>query len=420
MATRVDALRSTLDQLALDPRAQEDRPYLTSMLRRLGYSDVEIQAALGPEPAPEPMPEAPTRPPRPTPEAGPRVIEVEYTGPEYSEEETFDAEGRRVHAAGGFAIAEGEEDGELSFGLADEEEGYEGEGENFGDFDISAVDNVEAAWDDDWGEGGDFGSALAKREAGGAAAMSEEERRKLMEELGLDPDDADIVDFGDRPRNRYNKPKEVTGKLIAFEEFHPHEAASEMQEAETVPWATDEEDVFGAGTEAEDAWSPSEDALTGDDVQPFGEGEAWEPAEEAWPEDDAYEDLAAYEEPGIEPFRYGDYTLYTRQVELSTGREQSIYFFAREPPRDGEPCGLPEGYEVKENDQTGLPYLRRIPDETDAPAEDEEPEADAPRKRVRAVRVRAASREEAEEMLRQQGKNVRGSVPIDYDEGEEA
>lgn len=43
MATaRADPLRSTLDNLQLDPRSEADRPYLVAMLRRLGYTEREI------------------------------------------------------------------------------------------------------------------------------------------------------------------------------------------------------------------------------------------------------------------------------------------------------------------------------------------------------------------------------------------
>ena len=44
MATaRADPLRSTLDNLQLDPRSEADRPYLVAMLRRLGYTEREIE-----------------------------------------------------------------------------------------------------------------------------------------------------------------------------------------------------------------------------------------------------------------------------------------------------------------------------------------------------------------------------------------
>lgn len=462
MATRVDALRSTLDQLALDPRAQEDRPYLITMLRRLGYSDVEIQAALGPieEPEPEAAPEPepvrqPARSDQGAVDTRPRVIEVEYTGPDFSEEfQRVGPDGRPIEGGSTqFSVGQGE-DGEEIFEGEEGELGYEGEGEDFGDFDMAAVDAVEDTWDDDWGEG-EFGSALEAREGEGPEDMSEDERRKLLEELGLDPDDDSIADFGTRPKTSYNKPKRGSTRLMEFQEFQPHEAEGRMaaEDADELPWAgseayegdaaefggTDEglPEFGGSGDdppgpdatdvpafEAEEAWEPEEASPW----EPAAEdpGALWEGEQEAWPESD--EDVPAAPEAA---YTYRDYTLYTRDVELSTGRSQRIYFFAKNEPKNGEPSPLPEGYEVKENEQTGLPFLRRaaaepVHDEPawrpaepvdDAATEDAPPEP-AGKKRVRAVRVKARSREEAEEQMRQQGKDVRGSVPIEFDDGD--
>lgn len=47
MATaRADPLRSTLDNLELDPRSEVDRPYLVAMLRRLGYTERDIEEVI--------------------------------------------------------------------------------------------------------------------------------------------------------------------------------------------------------------------------------------------------------------------------------------------------------------------------------------------------------------------------------------
>ncbi len=55
-----DSLRSTLDDLKLGPEAAKDRPYLEAMLRRLGYTETEIRAELGPAIEADPQPaEAP-------------------------------------------------------------------------------------------------------------------------------------------------------------------------------------------------------------------------------------------------------------------------------------------------------------------------------------------------------------------------
>lgn len=64
-AGTADPLRSTLDSLQLDPRSEADRPYLVAMLRRLGYTEREIDEVVRtgrmPEGEPAVEPEAPGR-----------------------------------------------------------------------------------------------------------------------------------------------------------------------------------------------------------------------------------------------------------------------------------------------------------------------------------------------------------------------
>lgn len=52
------------------------------------------------------------------------------------------------------------------------------------------------------------------------------------------------------------------------------------------------------------------------------------------------------------------YYLHRREVTLKGGRQQTIYFFAREE-KDGVINELPEGYIVIENPRTGLPILKK-------------------------------------------------------------
>lgn len=52
------------------------------------------------------------------------------------------------------------------------------------------------------------------------------------------------------------------------------------------------------------------------------------------------------------------YYLHQREVTLKGGRQQTIYFFAKEV-KDGAIDELPSGYEVIENTRTGLPILRK-------------------------------------------------------------
>lgn len=54
------------------------------------------------------------------------------------------------------------------------------------------------------------------------------------------------------------------------------------------------------------------------------------------------------------------YLLHSKVVTLRGGRQQNIFFFARDE-REGALDAVPEGYMVVENAKTGLPMLKRIP-----------------------------------------------------------
>lgn len=52
------------------------------------------------------------------------------------------------------------------------------------------------------------------------------------------------------------------------------------------------------------------------------------------------------------------YFLHSKEVTLRGGRQQTIYYFAREA-KENALDDLPAGYEVMENSRTGLPMLRK-------------------------------------------------------------
>ena len=52
------------------------------------------------------------------------------------------------------------------------------------------------------------------------------------------------------------------------------------------------------------------------------------------------------------------YYLHTKEVELAKGRKQRIYYFAGTEGKEVLDK-LPAGYEVIENERTGLPMLRK-------------------------------------------------------------
>ena len=52
------------------------------------------------------------------------------------------------------------------------------------------------------------------------------------------------------------------------------------------------------------------------------------------------------------------YILHSRDVTLKGGRQQRIFFFAREV-KEGAIDALPAGYIIVENARTGLPILKK-------------------------------------------------------------
>jgi len=52
------------------------------------------------------------------------------------------------------------------------------------------------------------------------------------------------------------------------------------------------------------------------------------------------------------------YYLHFKDVNLKGGREQRIYFFARDV-RPGSLDEIPGGFEVMETERTGMPILRK-------------------------------------------------------------
>ena len=53
------------------------------------------------------------------------------------------------------------------------------------------------------------------------------------------------------------------------------------------------------------------------------------------------------------------YYLHSRVTQLKNNRERCIYFFAKDVRPDDAVDAVPAGYEVSENQRTGLPILRK-------------------------------------------------------------
>ena len=53
------------------------------------------------------------------------------------------------------------------------------------------------------------------------------------------------------------------------------------------------------------------------------------------------------------------YHLHTKEVQLAGGRMQKIFYFSGEIDQKNALDAVPAGYEVFENERTGLPMLRK-------------------------------------------------------------
>ncbi len=52
------------------------------------------------------------------------------------------------------------------------------------------------------------------------------------------------------------------------------------------------------------------------------------------------------------------YFLHSKKVNLKGGREQTIYYFAKDV-RPGALDAVPAGYKVQETEKTGMPILKK-------------------------------------------------------------
>ncbi len=61
----------------------------------------------------------------------------------------------------------------------------------------------------------------------------------------------------------------------------------------------------------------------------------------------------------MKEYNYGNYTLYSKLVQLKNKKIQIIYFFSKRKPKSGNPTDFPEGFKVEASKRSGMPYLKR-------------------------------------------------------------
>ncbi|MES2154300.1 MAG: hypothetical protein V4510_04115 [bacterium] len=399
MATAVDPVRRTLDTLALDPSAATDRPYLESMLRRLGYSEHEIRAALHGAPRHESAGGAPA-------DSEDRIIEVEYTGAGTKE----------------FLMVVGVDESELASdplglgtGLEAGTEVFEG-GPSMEEVDRLVAEGTLSDFDD-WGEGGPREDAAGAEEISAAPTTEELMEGAATGDVGgaepAKPGEGGSDFKGKKDETQY----QIGEGLVEFKPAGLNEAV-----IETVDPAAEAEKLRAEGWTVGDPTSgefPPEQVdetwEAGSEPEALAEGtESTSPAQAGAAADQTWEAKET-------AFQYGDWMLYKRD-ELKGDQPQRVYFFSKGTPEGSDPAPLPDGYEVAENVDTGRPFLRRsgspgpsYSPEVEAAHPSADPRSGGAKKRVRILRVRAATREEAIAKLQAEGRNVIASMPIDIE-----
>lgn len=58
-------------------------------------------------------------------------------------------------------------------------------------------------------------------------------------------------------------------------------------------------------------------------------------------------------------YRYGEFTLYRKEIPRKNGAVQIFYFFSKHPSEKGIPSSMPDDYEMHINVKTGVPYLKK-------------------------------------------------------------
>jgi hypothetical protein len=385
MATAADPVRRTLDTHSVASDAASERPYLESMLRRLGYSESEIQAYItGREPMPQGLPQT---------EAEAREVEIEYTGPGIREFKlVVGVDESELPVTGGMeagteVFAAGPSMEEVDALVAS---GEFGDFDDWGDTGKPQGEGAAAASDFEGDGEGEAAEGEGLQEGGAAegAGAPAEAAASVPTEFALGEG---MVEFKETPLN-----EAVVEPVDAAQEADALKAEGwEVADLETGRF--EEEQEGGAGMDADDLGGAP--------------GEGFQ--EHSW------------EAPAGDGFEHNGWHLYSRD-ELRGDQPQRIYFFSRDPPDGGEPAEVPDGYEVAENPETGRPFLRRaqggegdLPGPVDidsvAPGADPAGAGAPPRKRVRIQRVRAASREEAAKKMEAEGRSVLGSMPIDIE-----
>lgn len=338
-----DSLRSTLDSLELDPSVQEDRHYLITMLRRLGYTEVEIREALGEPVEVVEVVEAPVLEPEPAPEP---IVETTTVELEYKENNVAVEDFEPVVPArsGEFSVVEPEEE--------------EPESVRF-----EEIHNEEAQ----------FQELRQAMPAGVRVKVFKAESLEEAAELAAQEGKTVVHTVPVQVRTRGQERRVDDWESVSEETSWEQEPSEASWEAEESTWEEEPAQDWSPVEEPETndtdlGWEAPEESDAQWETEPTNEA-VWESAEEAeetWesaPAEAQWEapEEAAVPEPVAAPegaYVHGDYVLHKKIMNGANGKED-VYFFVQGTSNEGAPSALPSGYAVKEFPGSGLPYVEK-------------------------------------------------------------
>ncbi|MCA1814015.1 MAG: DUF4332 domain-containing protein, partial [Halobacteriales archaeon] len=185
-----------------------------------------------------------------------------------------------------------------------------------------------------------------------------------QQELGSE----DFFDVTGKPSNMDVQPVEPDVNLNEREwrslepgpETEPATETFAEPEPEPAPAAAEEEafEQVELPPEPRTEVAAAEGELHPEAATEFEVEEVEEEGSPATSEFEVVEEEAVVEE-GEEPaYQVNDFTLYVRETRRG-GKPKPSYFFSAEPVPDAKPAGLPDGYEVLLNENTGVPVVRK-------------------------------------------------------------
>ncbi|MGB1697790.1 MAG: hypothetical protein ACPHK8_05275 [Thermoplasmatota archaeon] len=124
---------------------------------------------------------------------------------------------------------------------------------------------------------------------------------------------------------------------------------------------TQEQAVEATPEHAVDPWDVTNDQDEWADDNWEAEAAPAQPVEESW-QVDAPEPAAPAPAAAAAPTDYfvrNEYILHKREAKMPSGKTETLYFFAKGLSESGTPCPLPAGYKVSEHPGSKLPYIAK-------------------------------------------------------------